>query len=231
MKDITLRKLGGTCSILAGVTLLVIAVLLPLEPAEQQADPYTCRCADTFLTSLAHTSMLHIAGLGLLALYALLAIAAVLAISASVRSVNDGWVRWSSTLAIIGLAVNAIDPLRRMALDPASAAAYVQGDAAVKAALTVPSAFLGLDPQGWLKFGAFGFWVLVASLLALRSGAWPKLLAFVGIGVALASWLVVVGEVTQTQSQSEIAIPGIIGLAILAPIWYIWLGLRLRKAS
>jgi hypothetical protein len=231
MKDTTLSKLGGACSILAAVTLIAVAVLLPLLPAEQQQDPNTCGCADKYLTSLAHNSTLYIAGLGVLALYCLLAIAAVLAISASVRAVNDGWARWSSTLAIIGLAVNAIDALRRAALDPASAAAYVQGDAAVKAALTVPSAFLGLDPQGWLKFGAFGFWVLIVSLLALRGGTWPKLLAFVGIGVALASWLVVVTTVTQTQSQSLLAIPGVIGLVILAPIWYIWLGLRLLRAE
>ena len=233
MKDTTLSKLGGTCSILAGVTFIVFVALFPLLPPEQQVDPYTCtaRCEDKFLTSLAHTSTLDIAGLGLLALYCLLAIAAVLAISASVRAVNDGWVRWTSTLAIIGLALNAIDALRFAALFPAKATAYVQGDAAVKAALTVPGALWSSDPQGWFKFGAFGFWVLVVSVLALRGGAWPKLLAFVGIGLALASWLVVVGEVTQTQSQSLLAIPAVIGLAILAPIWFIWLGLRLRRAG
>jgi hypothetical protein len=56
-------------------------------------------------------------------------------------------------------------------------------------------------------------------------------LAFVGIGVALTSWLVVATEVTQTQSQALLAIPGVIGLVILAPTWYIWLGLRLRRAG
>jgi hypothetical protein len=241
MKDTTLSKLGGTCSILAGVTLVVVGVVELLLPPDQQVDPYTCRgvCADTFLTSLAHTSTLQVAGLGLLALYCLLAIAAVLAISASVRAVNDGWVRWTSALAIIGLALNAIDALRAAALFPAKASAYVQGDAAVKAALTVPGALWSSDPQGWFKFGVFGFWVLVVSVLALRGisdpdqrlGTWPKPLAFAGIGVALASWLVVVEEVTQAQSQSLLAIPGVIGLAILAPIWFIWLGLRLRQAD
>src|SRR5262249_31075232 len=138
MKDTMLSKLGGACSILAGVTFIAVAVLLLVAPPEQQIDPYTCtaRCADTFLTSLAHTSTLNGAALGLLALYCLLAIAVVLAVYETVRAVNDGWALWASTLAIIGLAVNAIDALRAAALFPAKAAAYVQGDAAVKATLT-----------------------------------------------------------------------------------------------
>jgi Domain of unknown function (DUF4386) len=230
MKDTTLSKLGGACSILAGVTFIVFAVLFPLLPPEQQIDPYTCtaRCADQFLTSLAHTSTLYRAGTGLLAVYCLLAIAAVLAISASVRAVNDGWVRWTSTLAIIGLALNAIDALRAAALFPAKAAAYVQGDAAVKAALTAPGALWSDDPQGWFKFGAVGFWVLVVSVLALRGGAWPKPVAFVGIGVTLGLWLVVVGEVVQTQLPLTI-LAGV-GV-ILVPIWFIWLGLWLRRGG
>jgi hypothetical protein len=230
MKDTTPSKLGGTCSILAGVNFVVVGVILLLLPSDQQIDPYTCRgvCADKFLTSLAHTSTLYSAGLGLLALYCLLAIAAVLAISASVRAGHEGWVRWTSTLAIIGLALNAIDALRAAALFPAKAAAYVQGDAAVKAAFTAPGALWSNDPQGWFKFGAFGFWVLVVSLLALRGGTWPKPLAFVGIGVTLGLWLVVVGTVTQTQLP--LAILAGVG-AILLPIWFIWLGLRLRRAG
>ncbi len=163
-----------------------------------------------------------------IALYSLLAIAAVLAISENVRSANEGWVRWTSTLAIIGLAVNALVAFQHMALDSLRAAAYVKGDAAVKAALTAPGALEDLDPQAWLRYGAFGLWAFVVSVLALRGNIWPRPLAYVGIGVAIAAWLVVVGEVF--PSQSLIAI--IAGVAsILVPIWYIWLGLRLRKAG
>jgi hypothetical protein len=225
MKDATLSKLGGTCSVLTGVALLAVAAVYLLLPPEQQD---ACHCPDRFLASLAHTSTLYVVEFGLYALYSLLAIAAVLAISASVRAAHDGWVRWTSTLAIIGVAVTAIDAVRRASLDPARAAAYVQGDAAVKAALTVPGALQGLDPQAWLKAGAFGVWVLVVSLLALRGGTWPKVLAAVGIGVAIVSWLVVAGEVV--QSQLLIAILGGAGGIIVIPLWYIWLGLRLRQA-
>ncbi len=227
MKDTTLSKLGGACSILTGVTsILALGGYLQVAPELQDA----CRCPDKFLASLAHTSfMMYGVGYGLLALHALLAIAAVLAISESVRSANEGWVRLTSTLAIIGLAVFAIHAVWHMTLDPAKAAAYVQGDAAVKAALTVPGALQSLDPGAWFRFGLVGFWVLVVSLLALRGGMWPKPLAAVGIGVALMYWLAVVGEVA--QSQILIGIFAGVGGVILLPIWYIWLGLRLRKAS
>ncbi len=227
MKDNSLRTLGGTCSILTGVTIIAVAVMYLLLPPEQQD---ACGCPDKFLASMAHNPTLYMVDNAALALYSLLAIAVVLAISASVRAVHDGWVRWTSTLAIIGLAVTAIDALRHAALDPVKATAYVRGDAAVKAALTVPGALQGLDPQGWLRYGAVGFWILVVSLLALRGGTWPKVLVAVGIGVTLSYWLFLVGQVV--QSQSLLAILGGVGGVIFVPIWYMWLGLRLlRKAG
>ncbi len=227
MKDTSLRTLGGTCSILTGVAFVGVAVVYLLLPPEQQD---ACRCPDRFLTSLASNPTLYIVGYGLLALHAILAVGAVLAISESVRAAHEGWVRWTSTLAIIGFAVFAIHALWHMTLDPAKATAYVQGDAAAKAALTVPGALQSLDPQGWLRFGTVGFWALVVSLLALRGGMWPKLLAFVGISVALVYWLLLVGEVV--QAQSLIAIIAGAGGVVLLPIWYTWLGLRLlRKAG
>ena len=225
MKDNSLNKLGGTCSILAGVAILVAAVVYLLLPPELQE---SCRCPEKFLASVAQNPVLRIAEYLPIAMYSLLAIAAVLTISESVRSANEGWVRWTNTLAIIGLALNATVAFNHVALDPDRGAAYMQGDAATKAALTVPGALESLDPQAWLRYGAFGIWVLVVSLLALRSGIWPKPLAYVGLGVAIASWLVVVGVVF--PSQSLIAL--VAGAAsILVPIWYIWLGLRLRKAT
>jgi len=224
MKDTTLSKLGGTCSILTGVSIVVGAVVYVLLPPEQQD---ACGCPAKFLTTTAHDSTLFVVTYAILALYSVFAIGAVLAISETVRAANEGWVRWTSTLAIIGFAVNLINGVQRLALDPAKATAYVQGDAAVKAALTVPGAVQSLDPQDWLRFGAVGVWVLVVSLLALRGGAWPQPLAWLGIGVALVYWVFVVGQVVQSQTLILVGVGG----AIIAPIWYIWLGLRLRQAG
>ncbi|HEX9076540.1 MAG TPA: DUF4386 family protein [Anaerolineae bacterium] len=229
MRDYTLSRLGGTCSILLAISIIVVGITyLPLPPEQQQiVGLYTNPGA--FLESFAKNSTLLTVEFWAEALGALFGIAAVLAISESVRASNEGWVRWTSTLAIIGLAIAAIDDLRFLALMPGRAMAYVQSDAATKAALTVPGILEGIDPQHWLRLGAVGFWVLVVSFLALRSGTWPKLLAYVGIGAAIAYWLAVAGIVFQLPSVLTI-IAGLGGI-FLAPLWYIWLGLRLRQAG
>jgi len=123
MKDTTLSRLGGTCSILLGISLIVVGITyLPWPPEQQQiVSLYTDPGA--FLESFAKNSSLLTVEFWAEALGVLLGIASVLAISASVRAVNEGWVRWTSTLAIIGLAITAIDDLRFLALTPSRAAA------------------------------------------------------------------------------------------------------------
>ena len=97
-----------------------------------------------------------------------------------------------------------------------------------KAAIEVSGPF-SLDPQGWLGFGAVGLWVLVVSLLALRVGAWPTPLAYIGIATALAYWLIVAGFVFNQETLFTIG--AALGGILLAPLWYIWAGLRLRQAG
>jgi hypothetical protein len=69
----------------------------------------------------------------------------------------------------------------------------------------------------------------VVSLLELRSGTWPKLLAYVGVATAIAYFLIVVGLALNLATLLEIAAG--VGGVILAPIWFIWMGLKLRRAS
>ncbi len=229
MKDNSLSKLGGTCSILLGVSYIVIAVIYLLVPPEQQEGSGIP--IGKFLESLAQNPTPLMLGYLAFAFGSLFGIGAVLAILESVRSANEGWVRWTSTLAIVGFAVNAVDWFRSVALLPASAAAYMQGDAAVKAALTVPGAVAHLDPQAWVRFGAVGLWILVVSLLALRNGTWSKPLVYVGIAAAIGHWLIVASNVVQVPSQALRTIIVGVSVIILPPLWYIWLGLRLRKAG
>jgi hypothetical protein len=80
-----------------------------------------------------------------------------------------------------------------------------------------------------MGFGVVGMWVLVVSFLALRMGTWPKLLTFVGIATAIAYWLIVVGSVLNLEALFTIS--AAMGGIVLAPIWYIWAGLKLRQAN
>jgi hypothetical protein len=94
-------------------------------------------------------------------------------------------------------------------------------------ALTVPGAPQFIDVYGYLGYGAVGAWVLVVSLLAQRSGRWPRSLAFLGIAVAIA-YLVLVTPILSELREVVLGVAGIGGV-ILAPIWYIWMGLTLCR--
>jgi uncharacterized protein DUF4386 len=224
MKDNSLSKLGGACSILLGILYLVIGLTYLLLPADQKQTS----AVDKFLPSFAENPTTQIIQFWAFALSGLLAKAVVLAVSERVRSENEGWVRWTSNMATLGFAVVAINNFRNLGFQSGLAKAYVEGDAVTKAAIKVSGPF-SLDPQGWLSFGAVGLWVLVVSLLALRAGIWPRLLTYVGIATTVAYWLVVAGFVSNQETLFTIA--AALGGIILAPIWYIWAGLSLRRAS
>ncbi len=98
--------------------------------------------------------------------------------------------------------------------------------------MTVPGAPHIIDAQGWLGFGAVGLWILVASLLALRGNAWPKGLAYVGIATAFFYFLALAPAVIPSLSGAVIftIVAGGGGL-VLAPIWFTWMGIFLRRTG
>lgn len=224
MNDSSLGRLGGTCAILVGVSYVVVGIMYLLMPAEQKvaADP------GLFLLSLAQNRLMAMSEYWAFALGAVLALAVVPAVSNVVRSGNEGWVRWTSSLAIVGFAVTAIQYFRYLAVYPEMAAAYVAGDAAPRTAIAADQATMALDPNGWLTFGGVGLWFLVVNLLVLRAGNWPKPLAYIGVAGAVAYWLVVAG----LNFEIEIFVTIAAAVAIvLGPIWYIWAGLTLRRLA
>ena len=223
MQANTLSKLGGLCSILLGVSYIAVGVLFLLLPPDQRpgGDP------GAFYLSIAQNSMLARLYYLAFALGAVLALGAVPAISDSVRAAHEGWMRWMTNLAFLGFSVTAIDFFRVFAFQAFRAAAYAAGDASTRAAMV--AMMQGLDPQGWLGFGGVGAWALVVSLLALRGTSWPRPLAYLGVALAILYALVVVGLVTQIGLLLTIAAG--LGGVIVAPIWYIWAGLTLRRAG
>ena len=225
MQDRSVAKLGGICSILVGVSYFAIGVTFLLMPAEQQ--PGSTVPADDFFKSVAQGSTMLVLYCWAFAVGGFAAVAALPAISDLVRSANEGWVRWTSTLAVIGYVVLAVEYIVLQDEVPRMAAGYLQSDASARAAIAVVGS-LNLNSQGWVGFGTVGLWLAVVNWLALRGGQWPKVLAIIGLILGIGNGLVIAGFLF--GSPTLILIAAGLGAIILAPIWFIWMDIRLRKA-
>lgn len=224
MKDNSLAQLGGVCSILLGVTTALYSLVFVLLPAKQHLGVG----AAEFLPSLAtEGSTLLRLEFYLMAAAAVLGLAVVPAVAALVQHLNEGWVRWTSNLALLGFAVNVISDLLMAARFPPIAAAYVAGDASTKAALAVTWR-TSLDPEGVLGFGAIGVWILLVSLLARRADTFPKPLVY--IGAVLGVVLLLIPVLIFAQQARWIDFLAALGV-VLGPVWYVWLGVVLRRAG
>ena len=140
---------------------------------------------------------------------------------------NEGWVKWTGSLATVGFAVNAIGYFLTIARLPVIATAFVKGDASTQAALAVTWKS-SPDLFGFWGYGAIGIWVLCASLVMLRKTGLSKIFAYVGLLTAVLYLIVPIG--TYFKIQPLLLVAAGAGL-IAAPVWYIWLGLNLRRLA
>jgi hypothetical protein len=224
MEEKSVARLGGVCSIIVGILYVLIGITFLLVPAEQRGGIDDLpRFLPSFHANPTAMLLLYVE----FAVGAILAIAAVSGISGLVREVNEGWIRWTSNLAFLGFAIVAVYYFQMIAIAPARAAAYVAGDASTKSALVVPT---GVDPQFVLRYGVIGLWILVVSILALKSRKLPTLLSIVGIVSALLYWVLGINDVLGVAATVR-PILAIAGGVIAAPIWFIWVGARLLKGT
>jgi hypothetical protein len=159
---------------------------------------------------------------------AILALAVVVAIPHIIRPVHEGWLRWATTIAILGYCVIALQYLRELALIPPMADRFLVADVSSRAA-TAPNLYLVLlDPQGWITYGAVGSWLLTVNTLALPGGRWPRPLCYVGIAGGIGYWQIVAGSVLHLDVLVSIAAAAGV---LLAPIWLVWIGFVLRRAT
>jgi hypothetical protein len=227
MKDNSLHKLGGIASILVGISYVVIGITSIFIPGNLGGVPDV---QSPFMYWEANKTMLLIQWWAML-IGAVFALAMIPAVSATVQHLNEGWVRWTSTLAILAFAVVILDNYWSIVYTDARAQAYLTGTDAMRAALSLPGAAQWIDVQGWLADGAVGFWLLVCSILALRNQVWPKGLAYLGILGAFIYFLALASQVIPGLVISgTITFVGAFG-AIVAPICYTWMGFHLRRVG
>jgi hypothetical protein len=80
-----------------------------------------------------------------------------------------------------------------------------------------------------LGFFLLGVWVLVSSVVGLRSGGLPRWIGWFGVIAALTVFTYVIGYVTGIGWLGETGI-GVLAF-IAVPVWMIWLGIVLWRTG
>ncbi len=219
---------GGTCAIALAGFYVASSLTCLLLPAEQKGGTILHQPAQ-YLESLARNSTMLVANHLSIGIGALFGIGVVIAVWEWTRPLATGWMSWLSALGVLGFAVTAVDNFQIAAVDPMRAADFTRADAMGRAAIAATSSTISIDPQMWLSFGLTGIWILAASWVIARHRLLPVLHAVLGV-VAAASYLFIeIASVTNTPVLLLVS-AGVGGL-VVAPIWYTWLGVALRRSG
>ena len=219
--EASILRVGGACAAIAGIFTLAAAVVYLLLPAEQRAAvggaellPSVAEGAGTLQFEFVLLAMVGVFGLGV--------------VPGLVRLVEDGspgLVRWLGTLATVGYAFTSASYFFAMGRLPKVADAYVAGDESTRAAL-LATWRSSLDLQGYWQFLAFGVFVVLVSVLAMRLTRLPSALCWLGLLVGALSVLATIGSGTGTPSF----LTGVVAAAaVVVPAWYIWIGVEMYR--
>jgi hypothetical protein len=223
MKNNQVLRFGGLFAILLGLAkLLSGGFYLLLSPNLRAEVP-----AAKFLPAFAQNSSLLVSLFWVEALVGVLGVAVIPALSSLVDEGNEGWVRWAGSLATIGFVLSAVGYTLSIARLPGIASAFVKGDESTKTALAAVWKS-SIDLFGLWGYGTVGLWIFIVNFFALKRMNFPKALAYLGIVYGTLFLLVPVGTIFKMQAPLLAA--AVLG-ATLGPIWWIWTGVTLRKAS
>jgi uncharacterized protein DUF4386 len=218
----SVQRIGGACAVVVGLTYVLVGITYLLLPNAQRPEAPSAVFLPSYAANPTFARLINWET----AFGALFAVGAVMGITELVRDAGPGLARWTGNLAVIGFAATAISGFRALAVLPLMASSYVAADASAKAAI-VANSNPNLDPDGWLAFGVVGVWAIVTSALALRSSTVPRLICYVGFAAGVLYLFVVAGNVTHTEAL--IAVAAGLGGVIVAPIWFVGIGLTLLR--
>jgi hypothetical protein len=87
-----------------------------------------------------------------------------------------------------------------------------------------------LDPRGFVAFGLPGVAVFLFAWLMIRSGAFPRSLAYLGYLLAVCLVALFLGSLFVNDTRSlAILVPGGLASLVATPAWNSWLGLLLWR--
>jgi hypothetical protein len=155
----------------------------------------------------------------LIALWALFGIVAVYWL---IRAQGEAWSFFATLVGAIASVGTMTSALYQIAFTRALLAVPQN------VAKDLPATVSGTDPLGLATFGLTGLWFLIANILLWRAG-WPRLLVLLGF-VAVADLFV--GFIASLGSAGEVVtFAGLIAGAVGGPLYWLWLGLRLRRIA
>jgi hypothetical protein len=93
----------------------------------------------------------------------------------------------------------------------------------------VPDLPSGVDPRGFLTFGVAGLAVFIVAWLMTKSD-FPKALGYLGYLSAVLLVVLYLARLIVLDATSLLILgPALLAGFIVNPIWYVWLGLQLRR--
>lgn len=153
-----------------------------------------------------------------LALGGFLALPLALAVYSRVRGADPNFARYALLLSAIGNLAAAVHGVYGLSLLFPTVAGGVD------------TYVFEPDPRGFLSFGVTGVSVFLLAWLILRSGAFPRGVAYVGFILGIALVVLFLGNLFVDNTASYfVLVPGAIASLIATPIWSIWLGLLLLR--
>lgn len=221
MKDGSVFKVAGLFAILLGIAKIVSPILYILMDPNLHAEVP----AKSFLPAFADHPNLLLAFFWSEALVGVFGLAIIPGVKALMKGENEGWINYGGNLAIIGYGISTAGYLLSIARLPAIAKAFVTDPSTQPVLAATWKA--SIDLLGFWGYMAIGLWILFISITALQHKMYPKLLAWLGIVLTVPHLLVLFG----TYFKNQAILTSVLVIGVLAPIWYIWMGLQLRKAG
>jgi uncharacterized membrane protein len=217
-------RFGGNLSITAGFIFLISGIAFFLTQVGK-FDWNSIGSISDYVQSTSYAlSAWKIVNLGA-AFASFLAIAGVVSLSRLLNQINEDWITWASTLAIIGYSVIAVTNIADLYQIQRLSSNYPFLSSDAQSAIEAMGSGT-LDPFLGLRFFTIGAWLISIGWLSFRDSQLPRPLAGLAVFAGTVSLIFVASTLLEIQGFSLLA--GSLAV-IFHPIWLIWLGIILRR--
>ena len=216
-------RVGSISSLIVGILYILVGATHFLLPLDQLRGGRGIN--EAFFLSLADHSLVFSVHYWLVVLLSLFSIAVILAFFKIISSPHKAIVLWVTVIGLIGTALSIVDFASVGVKAPRIAQQFSSYNSSEKLVALI-TGLPHVDPC-FLSWALIGIWALVCNWVALKNKLLPKTLCYIGIFGSCLYILVFLGSAVQKQLIVDIAV-GLGGL-IIAPIWYIWFGLAIKK--